>query len=644
MNRALRLLGAFAVMLLSIPAMGGEWVDTYWPVNAGNTWYFTSGVTVGIDNFESYEYQIWQETDYEGEYDYLYEVHHLSDGKVYFDCADAGWQRVCVSPDVLLFDDDLLKNGGSRTTRTTASQRGVNYPATFTVTVSKAAGPVTVPAGTFTDCRNVKVSETASPPGESSVSATVFTAVLAPRVGLIKKRVAINDALKWVELVSGRVGSVDVREFTREALPSVAIASPLAGQKFGKSPVIVRGTARDNVRVASVWRRLNDNAWEPAQTTNDWVNWTATATLAPGTNTFSAFAVDSLGITSVVQSVRFIYDQFLPLVGAYAGLFYDSNAVAHGSSGLFKATVRPGGLFSASLQNGSRKFPFTGRLESDGKSTNHVARSGANLLTAELSIDLLGSEQFTGWLTDGAWRARLMADHTVFHASTNPATAFTNKYTLLIPGSTNGSAEPEGTGFGSVTVNKAGMLSFAGQLADGTAASQSVPLSTPGDWAFYVSLSKVKGSILGWLRLAPSADNHIAGRLEWIRPAGRTLNSYTNGFAVQSLVEGSVYTRAVTNHVLGWDSGAVVFAGGNIGGPFSNTVALGPGNRVTNLGPHKLTFNVVPPSGLFNATVKPPGQERSYPFKGAVLQRQGHGGGCLLSSNLGSRVYFGPNP
>ena len=102
MNRALRLLGAFAVMLLSIPAMGGEWVDTYWPVNAGNTWYFTSGVTVGIDNFESYEYQIWQETDYEGEYDYLYEVHHLSDGKVYFDCADAGWQRVCVSPDVLL--------------------------------------------------------------------------------------------------------------------------------------------------------------------------------------------------------------------------------------------------------------------------------------------------------------------------------------------------------------------------------------------------------------------------------------------------------------------------------------------------------------------------------------------------------------
>jgi hypothetical protein len=87
--------------------------------------------------------------------------------------------------------------------------------------------------------------------------------------------------------------------------PVLTITNPPANATFSNSPAVtVKGTATDNVAVASVSWRLGANAWNTAAGTN---NWQADVTLAPGTNVFSAYAVDTSGNDSTTNSLDLIY-------------------------------------------------------------------------------------------------------------------------------------------------------------------------------------------------------------------------------------------------------------------------------------------------------------------------------------------------
>jgi hypothetical protein len=52
---------------------------------------------------------------------------------------------------------------------------------------------------------------------------------------------------------------------------------------------------------------LNSGDWTNALTANNWTNWNAALNLIPGTNTVSAFAVDTTGNVSTTNSVSFVY-------------------------------------------------------------------------------------------------------------------------------------------------------------------------------------------------------------------------------------------------------------------------------------------------------------------------------------------------
>ena len=70
----------------------------------------------------------------------------------------------------------------------------------------------------------------------------------------------------------------------------------------------VVGTAGDNWKVSGVWYQLTNNIlasgpWSLANTTNNYTNWTTTVTLAAGTNTVRAYAVDLGGNYSTTSSV-----------------------------------------------------------------------------------------------------------------------------------------------------------------------------------------------------------------------------------------------------------------------------------------------------------------------------------------------------
>jgi hypothetical protein len=87
--------------------------------------------------------------------------------------------------------------------------------------------------------------------------------------------------------------------------PMLTITTPTNGQRWSNGVFPVTGTASDVVQVSNVWFQVNSNGWHLATTANNWTNWTATASLSPGTNIVSAYAVDTSGNPSSVSNVSF---------------------------------------------------------------------------------------------------------------------------------------------------------------------------------------------------------------------------------------------------------------------------------------------------------------------------------------------------
>jgi glucose/arabinose dehydrogenase len=335
--------------------------------------------------------------------------------------------------------------------------------------------------------------------------------------------------------------------------------------------------------------------------------------------------------------------RFAGRAGSYNGLFYETDGgVRHGASGFFTLALRPSGAFSATLQQGTKKSSFTGLFDLTGNASNSVKRSGTNNVTVELHLDLNGTAPITGRITDGSWEAALTADRAAFDPKTNPATNYANSYTLLVPGSVNSPSEPAGDGAGNFTVDTRGAVKFTGALADGSPMAQKVSLSTNGTWPLYVSLYGGRGSLLGWVTVTNSAEPDLGGLVSWSRPAGPRPKVHTNGFAFDSTLIGSAYQAPGTNTIFESTDAIVGFSEGNLSENFTNSATLLPKAKVTISGTNKTTLALTPKTGRFTGGVIPPGAKKRVSFKGAILQKQGYGGGFFLGTNASGRVYFGP--
>jgi hypothetical protein len=75
---------------------------------------------------------------------------------------------------------------------------------------------------------------------------------------------------------------------------TLTLTAPISGQRWSNAVFRVKGTARDNVGLSSVWC-LTNGVWGEASATNAWTNWWVDAALAPGTNLVTAYAVDEVG-------------------------------------------------------------------------------------------------------------------------------------------------------------------------------------------------------------------------------------------------------------------------------------------------------------------------------------------------------------
>ena len=358
--------------------------------------------------------------------------------------------------------------------------------------------------------------------------------------------------------------------------------------------------------------------------------------------TSSATSVTFLMTSNLVLAAGFMTDPYTPVAGSYNGLFYEAADVRAGSSGFLTVKATGKGTYSGKLILGKRKHGFSGHLDFGCRTTNVLARPGTNALTVELDfIDGGAVDQLTGRVTDGFWAATLLADRACFDAKTNIA-PFAGSYTLIVPGTNNAGAGPEGDGFGTVKVDSRGMVGFAGTLPDGSKLTQKVSLSHSGAWPLYVPLYKGLGAVLSWQTISNLPGTDIAGLLSWIRPGQPTSKYWPAGFTNDTVTIGSVYTPpGLTNQVLDCTQTEITFTGGNFASSLTNVITLDPQNKITCDGTNELSLALTLKSGLFAGKVLDPLTGKSMKFKGAVLQKQNGGAGFLLGTNKSARVTFG---
>ena len=114
--------------------------------------------------------------------------------------------------------------------------------------------------------------------------------------------VVTNGATLKFFMASNLVFTANFGDVTK---PTVKVTSVSTNASPGS--LTVNGTASDNVAVTNVIYSLNNAAWTNASPANGWSNWTAQVTLTPGSNTVAVCAVDSSGILSVTNTVKYFY-------------------------------------------------------------------------------------------------------------------------------------------------------------------------------------------------------------------------------------------------------------------------------------------------------------------------------------------------
>ena len=340
-------------------------------------------------------------------------------------------------------------------------------------------------------------------------------------------------------------------------------------------------------------------------------------------------------VSNLVLQANFVTNDFLGVKGTYQGLFDDTNAPAHETSGFCKVTVSDPGSYSGSLRQGSKTYSFSGRFELDGKSTNRIKFQKTNSLVAVLGLDLTnGLNQITGTLTGGNLNARILATRPIYKAGVSNA-PFAGRYTMNFAG-TPDPAHPPGLGVLTVAADGAGVATLSGKLGEGTATSQKVPASQDGLLPYYQSLSSGRGSIFGWLRFTNDAPDGLVGSLLWTKPSAPKDRLYPNGFTNSTAAFGSIYTTLLLSNLIVVATNLEAQITGLSAEVSTNTLVMTAKNTFTSTNGLKLKLEIK--TGLWTGTFPEPTSRKALPVNVTFLLLRGSGGGYTLGTNASAAV------
>jgi hypothetical protein len=305
-------------------------------------------------------------------------------------------------------------------------------------------------------------------------------------------------------------------------------------------------------------------------------------------------------------------------------------------------TISAKGRYLARLQMGSSLYSFLGQFDGAGVASNTVSVLGQSPLALQLEFAQGDPPVLTGNVGNETWTAGVTAYESVFNARTNPA-PFAGRYTLIMSSPGDGNLqEPQGNGYGTVTVSTSGQLIFSGTLADGTVLSQVTTISADGQWPLYASLYAGRGQVLAWVNFANLAQSDFSGELSWIKLPVAFTRNYPGGFGVSSAIQGSRFVPGtIQAPVLNFTNGLITLTGANLPATVTDGFTVEAGERT--VGTDHVILNFSSATGLFTGDVPNPiaGQPPLF-FRGIFLTKPNYGAGFFISGNLSGPVSLGP--
>jgi uncharacterized repeat protein (TIGR02543 family) len=346
-------------------------------------------------------------------------------------------------------------------------------------------------------------------------------------------------------------------------------------------------------------------------------------------------------VSSMVLQANFVTNPFLPFVGTYNGLFWSTNGiVAETNAGMLKGlTLTSKGTYSGSLLINGASKGFSGSFDVAG-----VASKSISLGSKEGDVGVVmtltsnnPAPQVTGTVSNACWLAtNLIADR-----ATNALPSA--EYTLLIPPDTNNTSSPIGYGYALITGSEGtaktpATVKITGALADGTAFSQSVPVSLDGYVPIYANLYSGKGLLLGWINLTNASGVSLA----WVHPTVRS-GLFTGAFTSTNQIALSPWTNPPANSALPTN---LVVVETTVNNPvqtndFIITITNGTLDFGKLSGPATpLNGSIAPKTGLLKVTFGS-GASKTTGY-GVILLNGTNGGGYFLTKTNAGAVILEP--
>jgi hypothetical protein len=324
--------------------------------------------------------------------------------------------------------------------------------------------------------------------------------------------------------------------------------------------------------------------------------------------------------------------------GGYNGLIQNSAGVA---AGFFSVNVTGNGGFTGRVTWKGVSSGFSGAFNQNGKATVTINRAGSQPLT--LNLNLAAAEKngkLTGTVAQGTTRGDFGSELRLNGTSSDPV-EMAGRYTLVLPAA--GDAAPQGNGCAIVNISATGMAKINGWLPDGSAFTQSVPVSENGQIPLFAVLYGGKGLIAGKATISSTSTSDMTGTLIWKKPANSS-SYYGEGFSTQRSLIGSRYAApAAGEKALGTASQATVgLESGNIPAPATGTVQVEPAAFTGNSSGFNANLQVTSDTGFVTGTLLHPETGASTVARGVVFQKQPGVYGYFLGTNRSGEMTISP--